>query len=760
MPIITRLDFGTGIDTRGWKAGIEEGRRSIESLYREAEKRAERLTLGTPDFKAGSSGPASDAGQQIQDGLASAAGPISAFLNRFSTDFNRVGATVIELAKRIDGEMKFPKTQAGFDMLRDVVRTRMVDASGEVTRFGQILDSTLGQAKAVHKFADAFASMGSVVRTSIGGVRPERLSFAGPVKSLGGLSVAARQASSSFKSLGVQVAAALGAFGLIYKGVEFLKDGVKGAANLGETVSKTDAILGGASAGVKRFADEAASKFGLVRQETLDTAASLGGLGKGLGQLGGRELEDFTKKYTMLAADLQSFANTSTLREAGQALAIGLSGEQSDTLKRLGVVLNEDTTKAYAFANGIAKYGEELSNQQKVMARAGLISRALADANGDLERTAGSAANQWRKFTGNLENLATSIGGQLLPYLTAGVTGLNEFAAGMGAADQGAFSLKDTLDGIVDGIATVVGAAQSIGVGFKFAQAGITEFAGVVIQSIGSVNNAIAKLIPGGSLVRDAITGDLEAIGADMRRQADLMGADALKLEQKLGDLGAKVRAKFAGVKPGTSGATGSGAMAMGEDSAALKLGKSVEDLNKKLREQFNTFGMTSRAADVYKLALSGASKAELAEATSLARRLDAMDAAKEKFDDLKNFAEGLSESIRTPFEKFREEAAKIQDAFAAGLITKDQQSAGLSKAFGEMGKDSNQGSSFSASAVEVGSKEAFSAILKAASGTSSPQQRIEQAAREQIQLQKEANRISGEVVAALKASPQIQRNI
>jgi hypothetical protein len=748
---LERLGIGLSANLTQLRKNFADAGGLVDRWAKDIESRSASVKLKSPEA-AGSLpdvgaqiGGGADVGSQIGAGLEASGAQIAAFLNRFSADFNKVGATVIELAKRIDGELKFPRAQAAFDVLRDTVKARLVDSSGEVTRFGQSLDRMLEKGKQLHGFADAFASMGSVVRNSISGIRPERISFANPVAGLKGLSAAAGQAATSFKGLGIQVAASLGAFGLVYKAVEFLKGGVSGAANLNETLSKTDAILGDASAGVKTFADQLATKFGLAKQETLDIASAIGGLGKGLGGLSGAGLEKFTTDFTKLAADLSSFANTG-LAESGRALTIGLSGDQSDVLKRLGVVMKESTIEAYAFANGIAKTGQELTEQQKVMARAGVIMNALKDAQGDLEKTADSAANQFRKLTGNLENLATSLGGQLLPYLTVATQGLNEFFGEMASAPGDQF--KGFLDGIVDGIARVVSATQSIAIGFQYAKAGIADAAGFIIEIMGKVHNAFWSLIPAGDTIRDALTGDLEAIGADIRRQAGLMGAETRKLEESLGDLGAKFRAKFAGVKPVAPGGAGAGGGAglmlpTGEDSAAMKTGKAVDDLNLKLKEQLGTFGLTARAAEVYKLRLAGATEAQVAQATAMGKQLDLMELAKKKFEDMKDFAKGIGDAVKTPLEKAREQIEKIDEAARAGMLTAAQAIKGKLSALGEAGIG---GPVRFAGAIEGKSTEGRSSILQAMMGRGDNS--LRDAARSTaegiqilIELQREQNR-------------------
>ena len=87
--------------------------------------------------------------------------------------------------------------------------------------------------------------------------------------------------------------------------------------------------------------------------------------------------------------------------------------------------------KAKALALGLAKPGKELTNQAKIMARYALIQEGLAKAQGDLERTGGGFANQWRQFTGQLQNMAATIGQFVLPILTLTLRGLNFLFSGI-----------------------------------------------------------------------------------------------------------------------------------------------------------------------------------------------------------------------------------------------------------------------------------------------------------------------------------------
>jgi hypothetical protein len=116
---------------------------------------------------------------------------------------------------------------------------------------------------------------------------------------------------------------------------------------------------------------------------------------------------------TQLAYDMASFYNLPT-EEAFTKLRSGLSGE-IEPLKALGVMVDENTVKTYAYANGIAKSGEDLTNAQKVMARYGVIMAATSNAQGDLARTIDSPSNKLRVFQQRIVNVGIDLGTALIP---------------------------------------------------------------------------------------------------------------------------------------------------------------------------------------------------------------------------------------------------------------------------------------------------------------------------------------------------------
>jgi hypothetical protein len=238
----------------------------------------------------------------------------------------------------------------------------------------------------------------------------------------------------------------------------FFSRGIAGASNLGESMSKVQAVFGESAGVLTGIADELAAKFGLPKQAILDAGAAIGLVGKAAGQSQG-QAADMGAKMAKLAADASSFYNV-PLDEALGKIRSGLVGE-SEPLRAFGVLLSEEAVAAEAVALGLAKSSKEVDQQAKVMARASLIAKGLADATGDLERTQNSTANQWRKFQGTIENLAVSIGEALAPAVNELISLANEMGQ----------SLVSSVEGVKSGFASFVeyitAGVKTVGVIFR-----------------------------------------------------------------------------------------------------------------------------------------------------------------------------------------------------------------------------------------------------------------------------------------------------
>jgi len=230
-------------------------------------------------------------------------------------------------------------------------------------------------------------------------------------------------ASMRFNIPGGGLMAALG----LGAGAVGISKAVMGASDLAETISKVQATFGGASKTVTDFADNMAQKFGLVKSPLMDAVSGIGLIAKGAG-LSQSKAADMGVALGKLAADASSFYNV-PMGVALEKIRAGLVGE-SEPLRAFGVMLSEDAVKLEAVRMGLVSSSKQLTESQKVMARSSLITKGLATASGDLERTQGGFANQLRQMQGNIQNFAVSIGEQLLPAANKLVSLFNEMAAG------------------------------------------------------------------------------------------------------------------------------------------------------------------------------------------------------------------------------------------------------------------------------------------------------------------------------------------
>lgn len=188
---------------------------------------------------------------------------------------------------------------------------------------------------------------------------------------------------------------------------------VNAASNLQELQSAFDFTFGSTAATMNRWADQTGNAMGRATSEMKQGALAMGQLFKQAAPTEAAAAR-LSQRFAVLAQDAASFYNTS-FDEAIGKIRSGLVGE-SEPLQDFGVFLTEAAVKAKALELGMIKAGEELTEQGKIMARSVLITEGLADANGDVARTADSFANRVRALKANITELAEEIGQRFLPY--------------------------------------------------------------------------------------------------------------------------------------------------------------------------------------------------------------------------------------------------------------------------------------------------------------------------------------------------------
>lgn len=215
---------------------------------------------------------------------------------------------------------------------------------------------------------------------------------------------------------------------------------VEAASNQREAVSLSTQVFEEQTEAVDNWADGAAEAFGQSKTEALNYASSFGTAFKNVG-FALDETADKSMELTRLAADLGSAFNASS-EEAAIAIRSGLLGE-SEPLRRFGVFLSEAAVKQEAYASGIAEVGDELTNQQKVLARYNIIMRQTADSQGMFGRDTESLADAQKRFGAELENVQAKIGTKLIPVMVMLVEKANELVDAVTLVSEATDKLGD-----------------------------------------------------------------------------------------------------------------------------------------------------------------------------------------------------------------------------------------------------------------------------------------------------------------------------
>jgi hypothetical protein len=218
------------------------------------------------------------------------------------------------------------------------------------------------------------------------------------------------------------------------------------------------ALLGGLSVGAAAVgmlklasdAEEMSSMFDIVfgksakdaREWTINLATSLGRSRNALMQFMADVQDTFvplgfaredaaklSKAVTKLGVDVASLkSSTVSEKEALSGMLSALVGNH-EAVRKLGVIITETTLKQRLLKMGFKGNANEASNQQKVLARLAIIIDGTKDAQGNAAKTAGSLANQWKRFVGVARDLAVMLGKILMPAAKAVLSFLSDAMA-------------------------------------------------------------------------------------------------------------------------------------------------------------------------------------------------------------------------------------------------------------------------------------------------------------------------------------------
>jgi hypothetical protein len=216
---------------------------------------------------------------------------------------------------------------------------------------------------------------------------------------------------SSVSSLGRNFATAGIAIGAIGAG---LAKTVQTASSYAESVNAVNVAFGKSAQGIIDFGKTAATTLGVSQVDFNNAAVRFSAFAERIVGSGG-DASKFIAEISTRASDFASVFNIE-VSEALQVFQSGLAGE-AEPLKRFGINLLDTEVKAYAVRTSLIKQGETMTEQQKVIARYGLLMEATAKTSGDFANTSDGLANQMRILKAEVSNTQIEIGNQLLPVM-------------------------------------------------------------------------------------------------------------------------------------------------------------------------------------------------------------------------------------------------------------------------------------------------------------------------------------------------------
>jgi phage-related minor tail protein len=189
---------------------------------------------------------------------------------------------------------------------------------------------------------------------------------------------------------------------------------VKSASDLNETLNKVNVAFGASAKSVLDFGNTSLKSIGLAKGSALDAASLFGDMATSMG-LSQSAAADMSVNMVKLGGDLASFKNIS-FEQAQTALAGVFTGE-TESLKRLGIVMTDTELNAFAVAKGIGKTTQEMTQAEKVNLRYAFVMEKTKNAQGDFSRTSEGTANQMRMSSERVKELSAQFGERLLPFI-------------------------------------------------------------------------------------------------------------------------------------------------------------------------------------------------------------------------------------------------------------------------------------------------------------------------------------------------------
>ena len=250
--------------------------------------------------------------------------------------------------------------------------------------------------------------------------------------------------------------------------LKFFTDAVSNARRLSAQANQLQVVFGANKDQIVAWGMAAKDTMRMSQREAQGAAVQFATFGKSAG-LTGENLAAFSMKTTNLAADLASFQGI-PVEEAILAMGSAFAGE-TETMRQYGVLLDENSIKEAAYANGLAAKGTQLTQQQKVAATYLSMMDQLSYVHGDIERSNGKFGASVKTLKARFEEFSASIGQKLMPVAQSVIDLLS--GPGLSGAGEGVEILAQTVGLLASGFNALPGpikAALAAVIAFQLAQ--------------------------------------------------------------------------------------------------------------------------------------------------------------------------------------------------------------------------------------------------------------------------------------------------
>ncbi len=263
-----------------------------------------------------------------------------------------------------------------------------------------------------------------------------------------------------------------------------------------ESENLFEVSFGSMAAAARAWSTEVSNALGLNEFELRRTSGTLYTMFDAMG-VSEQAAYEMSTSMVELSADMASFFNLNP-DQAFEKLRAGITGE-AEPLKQLGILVDETTVKQTAMRHGLIQQGEEMSQQQKVLARYVAIMEQTSKAQGDLARTADSPTNQLRAMRAQLEETAAKLGVALIPAFQKVIAIGAQLVPKIEAVVTWFTKLSPETQTVIVGLA---GLAAAIGP--------VLVVAGTLISSVGTIVTAMSGIVP----IVTTVGGAIAALGA------------------------------------------------------------------------------------------------------------------------------------------------------------------------------------------------------------------------------------------------------